>query len=415
MKKVLIVSHLPVGPETNVGKTLYNLFVNYPQDKLAEVYFKEEGCTIDIERYHISDYQVLNSLLNRGKNTSQIIQRQAQDSANNIRKPIFNLRSPFLLLVRDFVWLLNKRERQNLIEWVKEIKPDAIFLAPGYSGFPYDLARCISNTMSIPLYIYFMEDFYNERRFTISPFFWIRYFLFRKTVNKCVSVASKVFSLNDALSREFRDCFNRPVTTIFNPAILNNCHREEANNNGVYTIVYAGSIGYSRIEIINKVGDVINTLSKKYPVSFYVYGYPFNKEIEASLRNNKGIHFMGATSSEKLAHIIKNANAVLHVESFEKKYIAKTKKAFSTKIPEYLASGNLVIAIGPKEIESIHYLSESESALIIDNKENIQIELEGVLSGKLDVDRIISNAREIMAKNHNPHVIQKILYNEIND
>ena len=260
-----------------------------------------------------------------------------------------------------------------------------------------------------------MEDFYNERRFTISPFFWLRYYLFRKKVRKCVCDATKVFSLNDALSREYRECFNRTVTTIFNPAILNNSSGVEEGDKNVFTIVYAGSIGYSRIEIINKVGDVINSLSQKYQVSFYVYGYPFNKEIETSLRNNKGIHFMGATSSENLAHIIKNANAVLHVESFDKKYIAKTKKAFSTKIPEYLATGNLVIAIGPKEIESVHYLRASESALIIDNKENIQIELESVLSGKLDVDRILSNAQKIMEKNHNPQVIQNRLYNEINN
>ena len=43
--KVLIISHLPLSEETNVGKTLYNLFSSYPEGKIMQLFFKNFGDT----------------------------------------------------------------------------------------------------------------------------------------------------------------------------------------------------------------------------------------------------------------------------------------------------------------------------------------------------------------------------------
>ena len=61
------------------------------------------------------------------------------------------------------------------------------------------------------------------------------------------------------------------------------------------------------------------------------------------------------------------ADILLHVESFNEKMKKYTRLSISTKIPEYLASKRLIIAIGPVDIASIEYLKDNKAALILDN------------------------------------------------
>ena len=60
---------------------------------------------------------------------------------------------------------------------------------------------------------------------------------------------------------------------------------------------------------------------------------------------------------------------LVHVESFDNKSRQLTKLSISTKIPEYLATGKPIIAIGPREVASLEYLKDC--SLWITNKNDI--------------------------------------------
>ena len=408
-KRILIISHLPLSDETNVGKTLLNLFSSYPIRNVMQLYFKNVGETnADYDSFYIGDIS---------RSTADEKMANTRNGGLGILYPIltfFDIRSPFLLLLRDLFWSFKDLEKLGLYKWVENGKPDSIFLAPGYSMFPYKIAVKLSAKYNIKLCTYFMEDFYNEKRFSLSPFFWIRYYLFRKTVRKCVKQSDKLFCLNDALNKEYKDCFNRDLITLFNPADIPSTKPVAPNNIKNLIILYGGSISESRIDVLLAIGNAVKNLREKgYDVVFNIYGPVQTDAVLQDITRCDGINYGGLLDSKELKTKISESNCVVHVESFKPKYIAKTKMAFSTKIPEYLASGKIIWAVGPKGIESIDYLNRNNAAVISDSMDKIMPALEDLLNERINVQALLINAVDTLEKNHNKNTIQNLLYKEI--
>ena len=63
---------------------------------------------------------------------------------------------------------------------------------------------------------------------------------------------------------------------------------------------------------------------------------------------------------------MKKADILLHVESNDLQYRSLTRLSVSTKIPEYLISGRLLLAFGPAEVASIKLLSDHNVGCVID-------------------------------------------------
>lgn len=73
MKKILLISHLPISTDTNVGKTLFNLFSGYPKEKISQIYFTESGDKIPGVNYlYIDELLLLKSFLNINKNSTKV-------------------------------------------------------------------------------------------------------------------------------------------------------------------------------------------------------------------------------------------------------------------------------------------------------------------------------------------------------
>lgn len=408
-KKILIISHLPLSDETNVGKTLLNLFSSYPRGDVMQLYFKNVGETnADYDSFYIGD--ISNAMTNEKTDNTR-------NGGLGILYPIlsfFDIRSPFLLLLRDLLWRFKNLEKLGLYKWVENGKPDTIFLAPGYSMFPYEIAVKLSAKYSIKLCTYFMEDFYNEKRFSLSPIFWLRYYLFRKTVRKCLKQSDKLFCLNDALNKEYKECFNRELITLFNPANIPSTKPVAPNNIKNLIILYGGSISESRIDVLLAIGNAVNILKQKgYDIVFNTYGPVQTDAVMQEISHCAGINYGGLLNYKELQEKIAESNCLVHVESFRPKYVAKTKMAFSTKIPEYLASGKLVWAVGPNGIESIDYLKRHKAAVITDSMDEIMTTLEDLLNNRINVQQLLNNAMDTLKNNHNKDTIQNILYNEL--
>src|SRR5690606_16737246 len=87
------------------------------------------------------------------------------------------------------------------------------------------------------------------------------------------------------------------------------------------------------------------------------------------------IKYNKAIPNDQLLERVMTSDILLHIESFRKKFKAKTLRALSTKIPDYLASGKLILAIGPSGIESIEYLRKNKAAYIISDIDKIYVSI----------------------------------------
>jgi len=77
----------------------------------------------------------------------------------------------------------------------------------------------------------------------------------------------------------------------------------------------------------------------------------------------------GTASPAEVPEIQQSADVLVHVECFDESAITVTHLSFSTKIPQYLFSGRCVLAFGPNAVASIKYFKETESAMVVGEKD----------------------------------------------
>jgi hypothetical protein len=88
--------------------------------------------------------------------------------------------------------------------------------------------------------------------------------------------------------------------------------------------------------------------------------------------------YMGSLSKDELNEVIREADVLVHVESFDRNSIESTRLSVSTKIPEYLAMGRPVLAVGPPDVASMEFLRDA--ACCVTSIGSIDAAVQGLLS-----------------------------------
>ena len=128
------------------------------------------------------------------------------------------------------------------------------------------------------------------------------------------------------------------------------------------------------------------------------------------MKSTEGIAYKGYIEATEVKKKILESDILIHTEDFNKENIQKVKYSVSTKIPDYLASGRLLIAYGPEEIESNEYIKRNEAGIVVNSEKELEIVLENILSGEIDTKSIINNAINLVEKNHR----SKVVYDKLN-
>ena len=104
-------------------------------------------------------------------------------------------------------------------------------------------------------------------------------------------------------------------------------------------------------------------------------------------------------------------DALLHVESFDKKTIARVKYSVSTKIADSLTSGIPLFAYGPEKIASIEHLKRNGCAVIATSREELNGKLNRLFFDKNLIKEILLKAEITVKKYHDKDKVGNEIYN----
>ena len=180
------------------------------------------------------------------------------------------------------------------------------------------------------------------------------------------------------------------------------------NENNKLLISYIGNLEYDRWKNLIDIAEVIENSDIKEEVEFNVYSGETNPQILEKMKNTKGLNYRGRISAEEVNNKIIESDILLHVENFEKKNVDRVKYSVSTKIPDSLASGNILFAYGPENVESIDYIKRNNAGIVVNKKEEIVKNLNSILKNNIDKD-IIKNAKNLVEKNHRDEEVYNLL------
>jgi hypothetical protein len=429
MKKILVLSHNSFSKKQNNGKTLESFFQNFDSENIAQIYLQPEIPDFEYcqQYYRITDYEALNNFIFNGKvghqpsytednsafinNTNRFIRwvyhgKRVSNERYGLNKLLhtgFVNRVPFLVSLREILWFFTKWKTKELDDWIKKFSPDVLFFQGSSTIFCYKIALWISHKYNIPLVLQLTDD-YTCRIYKYSLLEYVNKFFYIKILKKAIDKASTVIAVSDFMAIEYLERFGGNYKTLMNSGSFINKTQEPLNNE-IMNFIYTGNVLLKRWEVLEVIGEALQEINSttKFKCILNIHSptaipsYIINR-----LKNIDTIKCGNSLNQSELSNAIKNANVVVHVESFDRMMRLITRLSISTKIPEYLGSNRCLFAVGPDDVASIKYLLENQYAHVATSveKELIKKKLLEVISNTNLREKYIKKSMQGYCKNH---------------
>lgn len=270
--------------------------------------------------------------------------------------------TPFLL-GRELLWKIGKWKSKELDDFLEEFKPDILlFSIESYIYFnrinKYIIEKCKPS-----LVIGFLWDDNFTYRQSKSLGYIINRFFTRKSVFDLVKKCDKVLSISPKMKKECDSIFGINSIIMTKPVRENIKYDYKLDCSRPIRLIYTGSLVIGRdktlLHIVNAIKK-INTDRRYFFLDIYTTT-PLSKKMYTSLNVNGCSCIRGSIPQSQVFIEQKNSDILVFIESFENRI---ARLSFSTKITDYLSSNRCILAIGPKDISSIEYFTQQDSALV---------------------------------------------------
>lgn len=424
--KVLIISHNIIGLTSNMGKTLYTYFENWPTDKLCQLFFHSEVPTTHLceEYFRITDFDNVNAILRFRKPGTVLTANDIDEKRKTTRvdqchaAQIYQKgrnRKPWMYIARNALWSLGLWQTKKLDAWLRQCKPDVIFFASGDYVFAYRVALHISKKYNIPLTTSVYDDYYFQRPGggLLAKWNTIR---FRKTMEKTMARSAGCFYLHPIMEKMYGEKFPNRNGLLFTTAPL--CQTQEPEPNPL-RISYFGGLSLHRDTALIEIGRCVKKLIPDGSVLVDIYSGENRQDVLANIVPENGLRFCGMLSADEVAKAEENSNILLFVESSAPSLLERLRCSLSTKVGEYLAANRCILAYGPEEAGSIRYFLDCGGGCVVTDPAELEEKLRDILFSADVRSRYAQKQLQLAKKNHLPGrnrtVLVDILWRAIQD
>ena len=407
--KILIISGYDFSGTDATSITLKNIFSDMPKENIA---FIKTGNYHPLNNYrHIDIYPSFAGNVSKAKvvknlstHRGEVAGMTGSNRKNGIKARIFNR---IHTIGSSYRMLIPYKITKEVDSFIQDFNPDYIYSLLASDSI-MGLCLSLSKRYDIPIIPHFMDDwqgvmFKNDALLCPAR---LRLVSHLKRIFKKSSFA---LAISEKMAKEYSGRYHCKFMPLMNCVEVNHNNEERELDKNI-RIVFSGGLHLNRADSIEMLCKTLSSIQ----------GYNFSLELFTSQDNwEKYSHqfkdyafvkYVGFVTQEEILKKNNEADILLHVESFNEKMKKYTRLSISTKIPEYLASKRLIIAIGPVDIASIEYLKDNKAALILDNniEENTK-KLIDVLNNRELHSLYISNAYNTYKANHIQSELHKSL------
>lgn len=422
--KILILSNTPWSNDNSFGNTYSNLFGGIENLQIANIYCRYGIPNNDIvsKYYYIDERKILKSVITRNMETGIDFERNNipfDNGSFNLQNSIYKIgrknRFEFYYFFRNIIWKLGRWKTKKIINFIDNFDPDIIFQPIYYSSYLNDIVFFIKKHTGKNMIGYVSDDVYTNGYFSLSPFYWVNRLMIKPKVKKVIKSCSYLYTVSGIQKKEYKELFKVNTGILQKNAYFTQYIPYKSNFNEL-KFVYTGNLGDGRIDILFKIAASIEEInnSLKSSIELHVYsGTLLTKKQQKMIQKNNSFKYFGLVDCSQIKTIHDNADLLVHVESFEKKYMRKTKQSFSTKITDYLSASRCIFAVGPKGIASIDYLINNNVGLVSTNYDEIKDKIIEVKDNLDILNRYAESAYNYGQKYNSKDNVQRELLNTI--
>lgn len=395
---ILVIANSAFSQTANNGKTYETMFSAFKKENLAQLLFRPQKDDIDFEycpnNYFVSEVDIINRLFLRTKNCGRKLESsesvKQQSGAYRVKSNSIK-RNP---LLRDLLWKTNLWKTKELKKWCTDLHADLIFFVGAGQSFAYEIALYVADYLRLPLVIYFMDDYLiNPQCRTLSE--KIQRKRMQAFYAKAVNRAELHFCIGEMMAEAYSRYFKKTFQCIMNSAEI--LPYEKPVFGEKIQISYFGGLHLERWKMISRFAKLTPPCATVHIYTFT----PIDEGMKKAFAESNVILHNGVSGLD-LHRAMVQSHVLLHAESDDAYYRSLTKLSVSTKIPEYLAHGRLVIGFGPTEVASLRLLSDHRIGVVLSSSESddiLQNKLAEILSDSLLMSNLGQEAYSYATRN----------------
>lgn len=421
--KILIVSSSPWNLSNSFGNTFSNLFSDIPDITVALVCCASglNDSEFVSHCFQIKFSDVIRSLRKPATYAGKEVCVEKTTDAREVDNKLLNraklMRWQVFFWARDVIWKCGKWKSPNLDSFLDNFKPDLLYIPIYYQNYMLDVAQYVIDYCKVPVVGHISDDNYTMRQFSLSPLFWIDRLIKRRKIRRLVKYCRYLHVISQFQKEEYeRDL--KVECRIFHKTLdfdrFDVPIHETSSKSPLF--IYTGNIGCGRWKILVLIGQAISKLNSIYGKTARLEVYscsPCSKQMLRRMNIPGAMEFKGGVSGQKALELQATAEVLVHVESFNLKERLKVHQSFSTKIIDYLHTGNCVFAVGPEDVASIDYLKSGDAAIIALSKREIEAKIDLILRCPEEVQRYAHRGWEYAKKNNDVSICRPQFYTDL--
>ena len=414
--KVLFVSASPINNSLSIGNTFLNVFPE--ETELASVYTKNG---IPDSRI-LKAFRINEKMILKGKHGAYVNERYLKgnsDSKGEINPELVKLaqkkRYTAMYWLQNLIWRIPVWKSAQLKRFILDFEPDIIFTIFANNIYLNRLILCIADVAQKPLVVYGWDNNYFDNPFEKSLFKKLIHKSEKRYMRKVAARTEKMLVISDIMKEEYEKEFSKQCDVIAKCYDFDETPHLKENVSTPLKLVYTGNLGINRwksLAIIVNALKKVNSESLKAQLQIYS-PTPLTDEMKNALISEGNSCFMGSVSADKIPDIQRDADVLVHIESFDEKSLFAVKYSFSTKIVDYLKCARPILAVGPKDVASIDYFIRNDSAIAVTDEAQLADALEQLVNDSELRKEYAQKAYECGKNNHNELTVKTEFIKEL--
>ena len=411
--RILIVSNIELDDTNAAGNTFANWLTDWPDTEVSSL-FSRAAVPHNVfcdSFYSVSPLSIVKNIFTPwriGVYTKK--ENIKHEFSNRIEGQLIKKTKigywGFLHILNDI--LINTRMWQNrpYKEYVESFNPDIVFYFAKSEAFLYRNLKFLKRYTNAKFVAYFADDMYSMYQGK-----GLKNWIFRRRFPKIISFADKNYGASVLMCDTYSSLFNISMTPLYKGCRISDV---KGSLNTPIRIVYAGNLYYGRDNTLAVIAKALKDINReKQLATLEIYTNTFvTDKISASLNIDGTSKIMGGRPFSEIQEILKNADIVLHVESFDPENIKIVRLSYSTKMSDCLQSGSMMLIVGPNGISSVEEAKLIDGVMIINDEKSIYNRLYDLLRTPELILNAATKTNRVAKEKFPIEIVRKRLYND---
>jgi hypothetical protein len=361
--KVLVVASDSMDGATGTGVTLRNLFRDWPSDHLAQLHLTGGETGQAVNRIRLPAHAVpVDWALRR---------------AMNARRPAFAVGAPSIAAVplgeeasksakrhadvRALLDLSPVVRSSGVTRGVAKFAPDVIYSLLG-SDRVIRIARRVARRAAVPLVPHFMDD-WPSTLYSSGELGGLARSVTMRHLSGALAESPVALCISAEMAKEYSTRFSVPCEWFVNP--VEGTVAVTPPTGGPLDMVYVGGLHLGRWQVIEGVARSLMRSAADCTLTVHAPQRDLDM-VEVPPLLAAVLRLGGELTPVNVPARLAAAHVLLHVESFDESTRRYTRLSLSTKVPQYLAAGRPVLAVGPADQASMQVVNVSGGGVVSD-------------------------------------------------